>query len=257
MEKRFEPLIQDQNGDTALHLAAVYGCPMSCFNLTKAAPAACLSKNLKHQRPAEVAKACERGEVAPTACCLHPLERSHLPQMHMHNICRHVTCKHSNAETSTLQQSNTKSTTSTRCDQARHSRKAYHSACMHVLACTVSASQARADDAWQALLQSAITQASLGLLIPQQCACRLQVLNAMLLACSGDAGKTAVEAMEYLLQEGAVPDTWAPNGSSVSSPSAFDGVATKLSHAHWLSKMIAIFLELIATYRPTNRPYIQ
>lgn len=39
----------------------------------------------------------------------------------------------------------------------------------------------------------------------------------MLLACSGDASKTAVEAMDYLLQEGAVPDTWAPNGSSVQS----------------------------------------
>ena len=54
------------------------------------------------------------------------------------------------------------------------------------------------------------------LLKPQQCACRLQVLNAMLLACSGDATTVAVEAMQYLLQEGAVPDTWAPNGSSVS-----------------------------------------
>lgn len=55
-----------------------------------------------------------------------------------------------------------------------------------------------------------------GLLKPQQCACRLQVLNAMLLACSGDATDVAVEAMQFLLQEGAVPDTWAPNGSSVS-----------------------------------------
>lgn len=54
------------------------------------------------------------------------------------------------------------------------------------------------------------------LLKPQQCACRLQVLNAMLLACSGDATSVAVDAMQYLLQEGAVPDTWAPNGSSVS-----------------------------------------
>lgn len=38
----------------------------------------------------------------------------------------------------------------------------------------------------------------------------------MLLACSGDATSIAVEAMQFLLQEGAVPDTWAPNGSSVS-----------------------------------------
>lgn len=43
------------------------------------------------------------------------------------------------------------------------------------------------------------------LLKPQQCACRLQVLNAMLLACCGDATSVAVEAMQYLLQEGAVP----------------------------------------------------
>ena len=59
------------------------------------------------------------------------------------------------------------------------------------------------------------------LLRPQQCACRLQVLNAMLLACSGDSTNSAVEAMQYLLQEGAVPDTWAPNGSSVSLTSQF------------------------------------
>ena len=56
---------------------------------------------------------------------------------------------------------------------------------------------------------------------PQQCACRLQVLNAMLLACSGNASEIAVQAMQYLLQEGAVPDTWAPNGSSVSYAFAF------------------------------------
>lgn len=64
LEKRFDSLIQDNSGDNALHLAAIYGCPMSCFNLTKAAPAACLARNLKQQRPAQVAKACERGEVA-------------------------------------------------------------------------------------------------------------------------------------------------------------------------------------------------
>ena len=146
-----------------------------------------------------------------------------------------------------------------RCDQARLSCKACHSTCMHVFAGTVSAPQACPDDAWQAWLQSATTQASLGLLIPQQCACRLQVLNAMLLACSGDAGKTAVEAMEYLLQEGAVPDTWAPNGSSVSSLSAFDGVATKLFHGRWLSKtkVVAMLLELMAIYRPANCPCIE
>lgn len=43
---------------------------------------------------------------------------------------------------------------------------------------------------------------------------RGEVLNAMLLACAGDAGGAAVAAMKKLLQDGAVPDTWAPNGSS-------------------------------------------
>ena len=64
LEKKFDPVAQDHNGDTALHLAAIHGCPMSAFNLTKAAPATCLTRNLKEQRPADVAKACERGEVA-------------------------------------------------------------------------------------------------------------------------------------------------------------------------------------------------
>ncbi|KAA6417014.1 MAG: hypothetical protein FRX49_13015, partial [Trebouxia sp. A1-2] len=39
LEKKFDPVAQDHNGDTALHLAAIHGCPMSAFNLTKAAPA--------------------------------------------------------------------------------------------------------------------------------------------------------------------------------------------------------------------------
>lgn len=43
---------------------------------------------------------------------------------------------------------------------------------------------------------------------------RGEVLNAMLLACAGDAGAVAVRAMKQLLAAGAVPDTWAPNGSS-------------------------------------------
>ena len=67
LEKQFDPVVQDHNGDTALHLAAIHGCPMSAFNLTKAAPATCLTKNQKQQRPADVAKACERGEVASLA----------------------------------------------------------------------------------------------------------------------------------------------------------------------------------------------
>ncbi|KIY96088.1 hypothetical protein MNEG_11874 [Monoraphidium neglectum] len=43
---------------------------------------------------------------------------------------------------------------------------------------------------------------------------RGEVLNAMLLACAGDAGGAAVDAMLELLTAGAVPDTWAPSGSS-------------------------------------------
>lgn len=66
LEKQFDPVVQDHNGDTALHLAAIHGCPMSAFNLTKAAPITCLTRNQKQQRPADVAKACERGEVAST-----------------------------------------------------------------------------------------------------------------------------------------------------------------------------------------------
>lgn len=64
LEKHFDPLVQDHKGETALHLAAIQGCPMSAFNLTKAAPITCLAKNQKQQRPADVAKACERGEVS-------------------------------------------------------------------------------------------------------------------------------------------------------------------------------------------------
>lgn len=51
----------------------------------------------------------------------------------------------------------------------------------------------------------------------------LQVLNAMLLAsCSPeanpkDSSKAALAAIEMLLEAGAVPDTWAPNGNSVCS----------------------------------------
>ena len=47
----------------------------------------------------------------------------------------------------------------------------------------------------------------------------------MLLACSGDASADAVEAMQNLLQEGAVPDTWAPNGSSVSTHALLLGIS--------------------------------
>lgn len=41
-----------------------------------------------------------------------------------------------------------------------------------------------------------------------------QVLNALLLACSGHGGEEALTSMRQLLRQGAVCDTWAPNGSS-------------------------------------------
>ena len=62
--------------------------------------------------------------------------------------------------------------------------------------------------------------------------CCLQVLNAMLLACASDHNNgdkkpsVALRAMGKLLEAGAVADTWAPNGSSVSSL----GCATVMHH---------------------------
>lgn len=54
---------------------------------------------------------------------------------------------------------------------------------------------------------------------------RGEVLNAMLLACAGDGSPVAVKAMGRLLSQGAVPDTWAPNGSSaLMLAAAADGV---------------------------------
>ena len=44
--------------------------------------------------------------------------------------------------------------------------------------------------------------------------CALQVLNALLLACSGSSTPEALDSMKALLACGAVCDTWAPNGSS-------------------------------------------
>ncbi|WIA18218.1 hypothetical protein OEZ85_009690 [Tetradesmus obliquus] len=56
---------------------------------------------------------------------------------------------------------------------------------------------------------------------------RGEVLNALLLACAGEGSSaTAVAAMRALLAAGAVPDTWAPNGSSaLMLAAAADGVA--------------------------------
>ncbi len=44
-----------------------------------------------------------------------------------------------------------------------------------------------------------------------------QALNAMLLACAGIASNEAVESLLHVMHLGAVPDTWAPDGSSVRS----------------------------------------
>ena len=43
----------------------------------------------------------------------------------------------------------------------------------------------------------------------------VQVLNAMLLACASIKSEEAMASITLLLCTGAVPDTWAPNGSSV------------------------------------------
>ena len=48
----------------------------------------------------------------------------------------------------------------------------------------------------------------------------VQVLNAMLLGCAGEQGEEPVQALSAALAGGAVPDTWAPNGSSVRPCSA-------------------------------------
>ncbi len=57
---------------------------------------------------------------------------------------------------------------------------------------------------------------------------RGEVLNAMLLACAGEGSAAAVSAMSKLLKEGAVPDTWAPNGSSALMLAAATGGANAL-----------------------------
>jgi hypothetical protein len=56
---------------------------------------------------------------------------------------------------------------------------------------------------------------------------RGEVLNALLLACAGEGSSAvAVAAMRALLAAGAVPDTWAPNGSSaLMLAAAANGVA--------------------------------
>ena len=46
----------------------------------------------------------------------------------------------------------------------------------------------------------------------------MQVLNAMLLACASIKSDESMASITLLLCTGAVPDTWAPNGSSVRGP---------------------------------------
>lgn len=65
------------------------------------------------------------------------------------------------------------------------------------------------------------------------------MLNALLLACAGEGSSaTAVAAMRALLAAGAVPDTWAPNGSSaLMLAAAADGVAAlKVGGVAWSSR---------------------
>lgn len=57
----------------------------------------------------------------------------------------------------------------------------------------------------------------------------------MLLGCAGETGPTAVQALNAALAGGAVPDTWAPNGSSVrcvlrALPAPADTAALLLLH---------------------------
>ena len=66
--------------------------------------------------------------------------------------------------------------------------------------------------------KSVLSRAVMLMLIPSQ---MMQVLNAMLLACCSedanpkDNSLAALKAIQSLLDAGAVPDTWAPNGNSV------------------------------------------
>uniref|UniRef100_A0A1D2A4L2 Uncharacterized protein n=1 Tax=Auxenochlorella protothecoides TaxID=3075 RepID=A0A1D2A4L2_AUXPR len=63
---------------------------------------------------------------------------------------------------------------------------------------------------------------------------RGEVLNAMLLACSGSGSEAALASMRALLARGAVCDTWAPSGSSalmlVASADSRPGVELLLAH---------------------------
>ncbi|GLI70897.1 hypothetical protein VaNZ11_015921 [Volvox africanus] len=126
LEHHSDTRVRDANGDVPLHFAAIHGHPMCAYNITKAGPSTCLTRNYRGQTPVEVAVACERGEV----------------------------------------------------------------------------------------------------------------LNAMLLACAGDgSGGVTVQAMRKLLASGAVPDTWAPNGSS----------ALMLAAAANGTEALAVLLEAGAT----------
>jgi hypothetical protein len=64
-----------------------------------------------------------------------------------------------------------------------------------------------------------------------------EVLNALLLGCSGVVGDDSLTAMRQLLSHGAVCDTWAPNGSSalMLAASADSGEAAALLLQHQAS----------------------
>ena len=53
----------------------------------------------------------------------------------------------------------------------------------------------------------------------------------MLLGCAGETGPTAVQALNAALAGGAVPDTWAPNGSSVRTVLAGPAIHCKAAAA--------------------------
>ncbi|KAK2079373.1 hypothetical protein QBZ16_003064 [Prototheca wickerhamii] len=73
---------------------------------------------------------------------------------------------------------------------------------------------------------------------------RGEVLNAMLLACSGSNSDAALAAMRALLGRGAVCDTWAPSGSSAlmltSSADSEEGVRLLLEHGATLELQDAL-----------------
>ena len=44
-----DPQARDMNGDLPLHFAAIHGHPMCAYNIAKASPAACITRNQRGQ----------------------------------------------------------------------------------------------------------------------------------------------------------------------------------------------------------------